>query len=207
MISVGLIDYGLGNLASVANALEMAGGKVSLVSAANEISKFDKLVLPGVGSFQRGISELMSKGLDEALKEVANRDKPILGICLGMQLFFEEGEEFGVSKGLSLIPGKVKKIYAPNLKLPHVGWEKIYRPPNQLWENSLLRNLPISPEVYFLHSYSAHLKNTNDLLAFSNHGEFQFVAAIQHENICGCQFHPEKSGMVGLKILENFLKI
>jgi glutamine amidotransferase len=145
--------------------------------------------------------------LDDGLREAANHGKPILGICLGMQLFFEDGEEAGLSKGLSLIPGRIKKIFSPGLKLPHIGWEKIYRPSNRLWENSILKNLPNSPEVYFLHSYSAHLTNSEDLLAFSKHGEIEFVAAIQYKNIYGCQFHPEKSGAIGLKILENFLNI
>jgi len=207
MTSVGLIDYGLGNIASVANALEKSGGKVGIISNPNQISKFDRLVVPGVGSFQRGITELSSKGLDDGLRDAANHGKPILGICLGMQLFFEDGEEAGLSKGLSLIPGRVKKIFSPSLKLPHIGWEKIYRPSNRAWEKSIFKNLPNSPEVYFLHSYSAHLTNSEDLLAYSKHGEIEFAAAIQYKNIYGCQFHPEKSGAIGLKILENFLSI
>ncbi len=207
MINVGIVDYGLGNIASVANALEEAGANVSLVSNQNGISKIDKLVLPGVGSFQRAAFELALRGLDDALREFANSGKPILGICLGMQLFFDEGEELGVSKGLSLIPGSVKKMSGTELKLPHIGWEKIYAPPNLLWENSLFKNLPKSPEVYFLHSFSAHLTNEDDLLALSKNDQYDFVAAVQHKNIYGCQFHPEKSGPVGIKILKNFLGI
>jgi glutamine amidotransferase len=190
MINVGIVDYGLGNIASVANALEEAGANVSLVSNQNGISKIDKLVLPGVGSFQSAAFELASKGLDDALREFANRGKPILGICLGMQLFFDEGEELGVSQGLSLIPGRVKKMSGAEFKLPHIG-----------------KNLPQSPEVYFLHSYSAHLTNEEDLLALSKNGQFEFVAAVQHKNIYGCQFHPEKSGQVGLEMLKNFIGI
>jgi glutamine amidotransferase len=207
MINVGIVDYGLGNIASVANALEEAGANVSLVSNQNGISKIDKLVLPGVGSFQSAAFELASKGLDDALREFANRGKPILGICLGMQLFFDEGEELGVSQGLSLIPGRVKKMSGTEFKLPHIGWEKIYAPPKLLWENSLFKNLPQSPEVYFLHSYSAHVTNEEDLLALSKNGQFEFVAAVQHKNIYGCQFHPEKSGRVGLEMLKNFIGI
>ncbi len=195
---IGIIDYGMGNLQSVQNALSFIGVESFISSDIKKLEKADKIILPGVGAFKDAIDLLVEQGLDKFLQQVKLEGKPLLGICLGMQLLFETSTEFGSHKGLGLIPGDIVKFERENLKIPHMGWNslKIEK------ETPLFSNLPVDPQVYFVHSY--HLKTKEDVVsATTEYGEIVQVAA-QEGNVYGLQFHPEKSGNVGLQILRNF---
>ena len=209
--SVIVIDYGMGNLLSVQRALQYVGASVLQTNDPRIISKASRLVLPGVGAFKNGMNELGKRGLDIAIKEAVNRNALILGICLGMQLLFDESEEFGLSKGLGLIPGQVTEI--PKLdscglmqKIPHIGWNELVRQNSQN-SSPLLCGIEGKDAVYFVHSYRACPTNTSHVIASTAYGGNSIAAIVQKANILGCQFHPEKSGPVGLKILKNFLSI
>lgn len=206
--TITIIDYGLGNLFSVARAFEHIGAKIALVSNPDEIRKADKLLLPGVGAFNKGMEELNSRGLSEAIKEYAASGKALFGICLGMQMLFDESEENGHCKGLGLIKGKVAKIPASGVdgaevKIPHIGWTKLYRN----GEPQLLNGVSEDSSFYFVHSYHANCSDNADLAAYALYGGNKITACVEKANIFGCQFHPEKSAEAGLAICRNFLKI
>ena len=211
--NVVVIDYGLGNLLSVVRAFENCGAKVIISSDANEIMKADKLVLPGVGAFANGMLELNKRGLVESIQKFVKSGKPLLGICLGMQLLFSESDEFGLHKGLDLLSGRVIKIpkELPDgkwRKIPHIGWnELIFSSTNHLRKNSLLAGIEENSAVYFIHSFAVILEDSSILIAECNHEEFTISAIVQKDLIFGCQFHPEKSGSIGLAIIKNFLKL
>lgn len=195
---IGIVDYGMGNLQSVQNALSFIGVESFIASDIKALEKADKIILPGVGAFKDAIDLLVDKGLDKFLQQVKIEGKPLLGICLGMQLLFDSSTEFGSHKGLGLIPGDIVKFELENLKIPHMGWNslKIEK------ETPLFTNLPADPQVYFVHSY--YLKTKEDVVsATTEYGETVQVAA-QEGNVYGLQFHPEKSGHIGLQILRNF---
>lgn len=199
-----IVDYGLGNLFSVKKAFEYLGAEVCISSNPEDLKTADRLVLPGVGAFGDGIKNLENRGLAEVLKhEVLQNKKPLLGICLGLQLLGDVGFEFGEHKGLGLIPGKVEMVAVGegSLKLPHIGWNTlaIKKP------SALLAGVKPTADFYFLHSF--HLKPTNaaDIVATTSYGE-EIIAAVERGNIFATQFHPEKSQGPGLKILENFLE-
>ena len=179
------------------------GQKVLVTSRPEEILSADKVILPGVGAFGDAMKNLTAAGLDTVLREVADRKKPLLGICLGMQLLFEESEESPGVKGLGLLPGLILRIpAAPGLKIPHMGW-------NNLKINSgksLYRSVPDSSYVYFVHSYYLKANDPEDVAARCEYG-VTIDASVESGNLYGCQFHPEKSGDVGLKILSNFADI
>jgi glutamine amidotransferase len=171
------------------------------------------VVLPGVGAFANGMAELGRNNLDEVVHEVASRATPLLGICLGMQMLFDESEEFGDTPGLGLIPGKVVTIPSTATdgefqKVPHIGWNSL-QPPESCdgWENSLLSNTKPGDAVYFVHSYMASPADPAHLLAECYYGGRSITACVGKENVCGTQFHPEKSGEVGLAILKSFLNL
>ena len=207
---VTLIDYGLGNLLSVQRGLEYCGAVVNISSDPKEILTASRVVLPGVGAFADGMSALRSLGLISAIHELASRNVPLLGICLGMQLLLDESEEFGLTKGLGLIPGKVVPVPSSslsglNLKIPHIGWSPLHFPDIRAnWEGTLLQDNQDGDSVYFVHSYMAVPQDVSNRLADCFYGGYKISAAIERGNITGCQFHPEKSGPVGLKILSRF---
>ena len=200
---IAIVDYNAGNLKSVEKAMLYLGQKVLVTSRPEEILSADKVILPGVGAFGDAMKNLTAAGLDSVLREVADRKKPLLGICLGMQLLFEESEESPGVKGLGLLPGLILRIpAAPGLKIPHMGW-------NNLKINSgksLYRSVPDSSYVYFVHSYYLKANDPEDVAARCEYGVI-IDASVESGNLYGCQFHPEKSGDVGLKILSNFADI
>ena len=200
---IAIVDYNAGNLKSVEKAMLYLGQKVLVTSRPEEILSADKVILPGVGAFGDAMKNLTAAGLDTVLREVADRKKPLLGICLGMQLLFDESEESPGVKGLGLLPGLILRIpAAPGLKIPHMGW-------NNLKINSgksLYRSVPDSSYVYFVHSYYLKANDPEDVAARCEYG-VTIDASVESGNLYGCQFHPEKSGDVGLKILSNFADI
>jgi glutamine amidotransferase len=206
-----IIDYGAGNLYSVQRALEVCGATDIIISnAPSDIIKADRIVLPGVGAFSDGIRGLSDAGLDDAIREFVNTGRPLLGICLGMQLLATVSEEFGENYGLNLIPGIVTKIpytdvYGNHLKIPLIGWRNIYIPQNATWSNSLLKSFTGKRSVFFVHSFHFIPNNKSELLAVYERGGRCITAAISKDNIYGLQFHPEKSGGAGLEILAEYL--
>lgn len=204
-----ILDYGIGNIRSISNALSALGAEVAISSTRDVILSSDGLVVPGVGSFQKGMDLLKEKNLDKTIEEFTKLNKPLLGICLGMQLFFDKSFEFGSVKGLGLISGEVKKLkvdYQLGQKLPNITWAPI-KTQNESPGEGLLSNIDPNEKVYFIHSYAAVPTNKMNIIAESKFYDLSFCAAIAEKNIYGCQFHPEKSGETGLKILNNFLKI
>lgn len=191
-----IIDYGAGNLFSVQNALGYLGFENKISRDEKEIRTADGLILPGVGAFPDAMEMLRSTGLVEAIKEEAAK-KPFLGICLGMQMLFDESYEFRHEKGLGLIPGKVDLIRCP-YKIPHMGWNHLVKN----GDSPLLKGVPEGSSVYFVHSYMAYTDREN-VSAYCEYGT-DIPALVERGHIFGAQFHPEKSGTAGLKILENF---
>lgn len=192
-----IVDYGVGNLKSVANAMAYIGYQTLVTGDAGELERADAVILPGVGAFPDAADKLRETGLDQVLLNQAGR-KPILGICLGMQLLFDWGEEGVHCKGLGLVGGSVKRIQT-DFKLPHIGWNSL------TFENNspLFRGLNDGGYVYFVHSYCGCPDWEEDVIARTQYGP-SVVAAVSHQGVYGCQFHPEKSGEIGLHILKNF---
>lgn len=200
---IAVIDYGAGNLKSVKNALDHLGAANMRASTAKEILLADAVILPGVGEFGTAMAELERRGIKEAVIEAAGSGRPLLGICLGMQLLFEAGEESRGAKGLGILPGRVPRFPAEmGLKIPHMGWNSVM----PLKENRLLDGLPEGSYMYFVHSFYVKAAERADVSAISEYGLI-FDAAVERGNIFGCQFHPEKSGAAGLVILKNFIEI
>ncbi len=207
-MNIGVLDYGAGNLRNVCRAIEHLGYRYTLVSNTSQIADVDKLIIPGVGAFKIAMEQLASLDMIAAIDEFASRKMPILGICLGMQLLFEESFEFGLTKGLGLIPGCVNKIPSEDvlgnsMKVPHIGW-------NELVVDSVRNNMISSVEkgsaVYFVHSYRAEGVAEEHMIAHCVYGGLKLPAIVGRDHIVGCQFHPEKSGRIGLSILNNFLR-
>jgi imidazole glycerol-phosphate synthase subunit HisH len=204
-----IIDYDIGNVRSILNAFEKVGVEPILSRDENEILNADGVILPGVGSFSHGMKNLNKYSLVDTLKKYAKTNKPLLGICLGMQMLLDESEEFEKTKGIGLISGKVIKIPTQdknNEKLPHVSWNEI-KPKNIDWNDTILQNINSQSDMYFVHSYIAKPTDENDILSTTTYSDYEFCSSIKKDNIYGCQFHPEKSASVGLKIIENFIKI
>lgn len=200
-----IIDYGVGNLTSIKNMLNRIGCNCDISSKKNDIEEADKLILPGVGSFDYGMQQLHKNGLTGILNDkVLSKNVPILGLCLGVQLLTEKSEE-GVEKGLGWIKGKTvafnKQRLAVNQKIPHMGWTEI----NTFEKSKLFTDMYESPRFYFVHSYHLELDDHYDRLAIANYG-YDFTVGVEHNNILGVQFHPEKSHKFGMKLLENFIK-
>ena len=197
-MQVAVIDYEVGNLASVSQGLRVAGLEPLITRDVKEILNAQAVILPGVGAFAKGMENLEKLGLVSVLREAVTRGKPFLGICLGMQLLFEESEEHGTTKGLGLLPGRIKKFPA-GLKVPHMGWNtlEIVNP------GTILKNIKDESYVYFVHSYYATLYQPAHVAAMTNYG-VEFPSMVCFNNIVGMQFHPEKSSHVGLQILNNF---
>lgn len=208
MNDVILIDAGTGNLRSVQKALEAVGANVLRTEDPLKVLSGRKVILPGVGAFGDFMSGLRRRGLEDTVKEVANKGMPLLGICVGMQALFEVGEEMGEHKGLGLLQGKVVKFdESLPVKIPHTGWNQISvtRRGLRQKEASLFNQVDDEAYVYFNHSYYCQARNSFDVLASTDFG-INFTCAVQRENIFGVQFHPEKSQAVGLQILKNFLE-
>ena len=198
---IAVIDYGVGNIGSVLKAFDYLGIPAKLTAAKKEIKKAEGLVLPGVGAFDSGMKRLYEKDLVKVIKREVKNDKPILGICLGLQLFFEISEESPTIGGLSLIKGVVKKFDKNKVtKVPHMGWNNL----EQKEENKLLDNLNRPRDFYFIHSYYVEPTDKNLIKAETNYGNIKFASLINKNNIWGIQPHPEKSSQKGLQLLKNF---
>ena len=204
---IAIIDYGMGNLRSVEKALAYVGGDPVITSDANRVAEADKVVLPGVGAFGAAMENLQRNDLDAAVWQVLHDGHPFLGICLGLQLLFEESSEMGPVPGLGFLPGKVVRFFeqgaspqAAGLKVPHIGWNalKMRRP------SRLLCGLEDGARVYFVHSYYPEPADPGIIAATSDYGG-DFCCVIEQGNLAATQFHPEKSGAVGLQILRNFV--
>lgn len=201
-----VVDYNMGNMGSVLNMLKKIGAEATISSDPTIIASADKLILPGVGAFDNGMTNLAAMGLIEALNESVRRLRiPILGICLGVQLFSKKSEE-GKLPGLGWIEAETVRFQFPgssnNLKIPHMGWNNI----TIQQDSPLLAGFEEPPRFYFVHSYHVVCENPTDVLATSHYG-IDFTAAIRHENIMGTQFHPEKSHKFGLKVMSNFVRM
>ena len=203
---IAIVNYNMGNLGSVLNAFEKVGAKAFIESDPEKLKEYDKLILPGVGAFGDAMEHLNSTGLSDAIKEYAKSGKYIMGTCLGMQLLFNSSEEFGANEGLGLIDGKVvafkkNKFDNQNLKVPHMGWNELFTQR----EDKIFANLPKEFYLYFVHSYHA-ICDDSYAIGKTKYG-YEFVSAVNKENIYGFQPHPEKSHNQGLQIIENFAKI
>ena len=200
---VAIIDYDAGNIRSVENAVRFLGHEVKVTADAEEILSADHIILPGVGAFGDAMQRLRTAGLEETIRQVAEEGKPFLGICLGLQLFFEESEESPGVKGLCLLPGRIKRIpEGEGRKVPQIGWNDLTFPQS----SRLFEGIPEGSFVYFVHSYYLEAADRADVAANTEYG-VRIDAAVEHGSLFACQFHPEKSERVGMKILQNFLEI
>ena len=198
-MSVGVIDIGISNLGSLQNALYSQGWDSALVSKPDELKDVSHLIIPGVGAFSAAVERLKDNGLFSQIQEFAALGRPIMGICLGMQLLAERGTEGGDYLGLGLIPGRVVPISADGLRLPHVGWNNAF----QAKRHPLLEGIRNDVDFYFVHSFRFVVENSEDMLAHTEYGEI-FPAIVGRANVIGAQFHPEKSQVNGLRLLDNF---
>jgi glutamine amidotransferase len=209
-----VVDYGIGNVFSVCQALRQAGGEPILSGDSKVIANADRLILPGVGAFGRAVEELRQRDLEGPINDLCAAGRPFLGICVGMQVMMRRGTELGEHAGLGLIDGVVDRI--PNttvdgdrLRVPNIGWAELLQPKAvsaDRWQRSMLAGLaPGRSALYFLHSYSAHPADPADRLADVEYGGHRLVAAVEHGNLTGVQFHPERSSLAGQKLLRRFL--
>ena len=208
---VHVVDYGIGNLYSVARAIEAAGGEARLTTRPAEIFAADRILLPGVGAFEPCMRTLVESGLADPVREFARTGRPFLGICVGMQLLFDHSLEFGRHDGLGLIAGHVAPIpprdAAGDRKVPHIGWSPLLRPVERDWPGTALGGeMAGQSSAYFVHSFSCIPDDAGHRLAEVDYSGYRICAAVQADNITAFQCHPEKSGPVGLRILERFLK-
>lgn len=204
-MQIAIINYQIGNIRSVANAFEIVSNSVEIITKPEDLSEAERVVLPGVGSYEDGMQNLERLGWINVLEEeVIKNNKPFLGICLGMQMLGTHSTENGYHKGLNWISGDVKKISVPDksYRIPHIGWNNVHIPRN----SRLFDNLGDTPDFYFVHSYALCPDDHSVISATCDYG-VNFVAAVERENICGTQFHPEKSQKSGLALLKNFLKM
>ena len=200
---VAVIDYDAGNIMSVCKAVEYLGEEVKLTSDYDEIMNADKVILPGVGSFGDAMEKLRARKLDIAIKDVVKKGTPFLGICLGLQLLFKYSDESPDAVGLDIIPGRVVRIPDKGgLKIPQMGWNSLKIMPDK----KLFKGIDGEPFVYFVHSYYLEAEDKADVAATTEYSTL-IHASVEHDNVFACQFHPEKSGEIGLKILDNFLKL
>lgn len=207
-----IIDYGLGNLLSVSNALKHLGIVSHVSSNPQDLLSADRVILPGVGAFEDGMKGLREKGFIDPIHQFVKTGKPFLGICLGMQFLLTVSEEFGEHQGLDLIPGRVKSLAnsvnssSRDIKIPHIGWNhlKMFK---RAWNHTILDGLEDGGDMYFVHSYHAVVEDETHILAQTFYGSVPFSSVIMKDNVMGCQFHPEKSAESGLQILKNFIHL
>lgn len=210
-MQVTVIDYGIGNLYSVRRALEYCGAEVTLSADPAQIGAAAHLVLPGVGAFGDGMLGLKERGLVEPILSHAKSGRPLLGICLGMQMLSTVSDEFGEHEGLGLIPGRVVALSPVDAdgrphKIPYIGWSALTAPASVDWRGTLLEDSPQGTAVYLIHSFHAVPDEASHVLAQCSYGGHSIVAAVRSGNVSGCQFHPEKSGPAGLQMLSAFLR-
>ncbi len=201
---IAIVDYGVGNLFSLAASFRKIGAETVITSDREMIASADRVILPGVGAFGDAARKLRESGLDKVVKEEAAKGKPLMGICLGMQLLFAYSEEFGRHEGLGLLPGRVvpmKGVIPADYKIPHIGWNRL----SLKKEIPLFRHIQDGDHVYFVHSFYA--EDCGEALAATTEYGAELTAAVAMDNVMGCQFHPEKSGDVGLSILRGFLEL
>lgn len=196
---IGILDYGMGNLYSVEKALERLSGMPRVIHSPEEVRAVDRLILPGVGAFGDAMKALEERHLVSAIRSHAKKGKPLLGICLGMQLLFDESEEHGLHEGLHLLPGRVVRFRSGPLKIPHMGWNRI-----RGLRDSALFSKGEEGYVYFVHSYYVTPDKREDLIASTDYGQ-EVAAIVGRDRLYGVQFHPEKSGELGMKILSRFI--
>jgi glutamine amidotransferase len=205
-----VVDYGLGNLRSVAAAITEVGGVPDITSDLNSIRRAERIILPGVGAFGVAARRLETSGIGSAVLTAASQGLPVLGICLGMQLLFDRGNEFGWSSGLGLIQGDVLPILGQDsnekLRGTHIGWRALSLSPSRQ-NHPLWTGISREDSFYFVHSFSAERVDASNALATVAYGPKELVVAVAQGNVAGVQFHPEKSGMPGLRILKNFMQI
>ena len=212
MSKVTIIDYGIGNLLSVQRACTYCGAEVDFADSPGGIDQAEHLILPGVGAFADGMAGLRARSLIEPIRKYAAQNRPFLGICLGMQMMLEVGEEFGRHEGLGLIPGTVTKIPDTGSdgrihKIPHIGWNALSLPSDIAdWTDTILQGIVPGSAVYFVHSFTAQPTNDSNRLADCFYNGRVISASIRSGNLYGCQFHPEKSGVFGLKIIMRFVQ-
>jgi glutamine amidotransferase len=204
---IALIDYGISNLRSVQKAFEHLDTAVTLVDTPERLAQAERLILPGVGAFPAGMRGLQERGLIDPIKQAAREGKPLIGICLGMQLLFESSDEMGETEGLGLLPGKVTRLggqpsVVRGLKVPHMGWNQL----DVVCDHPLVRDLVSGSYAYFVHSYAIYPDDRSIVLATTDYGD-PFASIVRRGTVCGLQFHPEKSQAVGLKLLRNFLSL
>lgn len=195
-----IVDYGMGNLRSVRNALEMLGAKVVVADDPMRLDA-DHVVLPGVGAFGDAMANLCARGWVPALERYAATGRPLLGICLGMQLLATKGTEFGERDGLGLVPGTVKLLERPGFRVPHIGWNDV----RVVKRDGVLSSLPANFTAYFVHSYAFEPNDQAVVLGLTEYGGVEFASVVQNGNVMGTQFHPEKSQKYGLALLKAFL--
>ena len=193
-----IVDYGVGNLFSLKSSFAFIGQEVTVSGDRDVIAKADRIILPGVGAFADAAEKLRKSGLDQVIIEETAKGKPLLGICLGMQMLFEKSYEFGETEGLGLIPGTVELMTPPDLLIPQIGWNKLEM--NE--KHKLMEGLDDDTYVYFVHSFAAVCDGSN-VASYTDYGG-RVPACVFNGNVCGCQFHPEKSGEAGLQIIRNF---
>lgn len=218
-----IVDYGMGNLFSLERVIKHLGGDVVTSSDPETIASAERVILPGVGAFGDGMDKIRKMGLIAPIRKVIDAGKPFLGICLGMQLLMTESEEFGVHGGLNVISGFVRRFFdsksdSASCKIPHVGWNRLLAPKiaefgqpasyegsNKFWKDTILNTTQEGEFVYFVHSYIVIPQSPEHILAETEYGQRRFCSAIRSKNVFGCQFHPEVSANVGLRILKEFL--
>jgi glutamine amidotransferase len=212
MTKAAIVDFGLGNLFSVRQACEHAGMNASITPDADEIANADLVILPGVGAYKDAMDTLRDLGLVSVLRDYAESGKPLIGICLGLQLMMSRSHEFGTHEGLDLIKGDVVRFQPhdlPNerrLKVPQVGWNTI-QPLHQDWPGTYLEGLEPDTHMYFVHSYYVVPEEEAVILSTSTYGDTQFCSSVQRGNVFACQFHPERSGREGLRMYANFARL
>ncbi|MFH1904908.1 MAG: imidazole glycerol phosphate synthase subunit HisH [bacterium] len=201
---IAIIDYGLGNLRSVSKAVEKLGAEAEVTDNPKRIEKADGIILPGVGAFHVGMQNLERLNLLPVLHEAISKETPFLGICLGFQILFSQSEEHGIYNGMDIIKGKVKR-FTHKLKIPHMGWNQVeFKIQNSKFK--IFDGVPNDSYFYFVHSYYAEPEDLNVIIAKTEYGH-EFTSVVNKGNVWGVQFHPEKSGDIGLKILMNFLSL
>ena len=200
MLRIAIIDYGIGNLRSVEKAFAATGCDAKVTGAPDELRRAERLVLPGVGAFGRCMQALTKRKLDVIVREHVQQGTPLLGVCVGMQMLFDDSEEYGLTRGLGLIPGHVRR-FEDELVVPHVGWNQI----RQRRSHPLFEGIADDSFFYFVHSFFCQSRNDNTAIGETDYG-ITYASVVADKNVCGVQFHPEKSQTVGLRMLENFAK-